>query len=477
MACPTARPEHALSWLDNAIKVEPLLISDDWRRQQVEAALSRIQLSGAKVMRIKEVFLNEMELGIHEKESSLQMENTYIPELPDGTEEGLFLALDLGGTNFRVILLELSEGVLIREEVKHYHIGEELRLGCGEKLFDFLAESVSDFVRSQNLTGARLPLGFTFSFPMIQKGLDVGILVTWTKSFNCHNVVGRDAVQMLRDAINKRGDTHVEVLAVLNDTTGTLVQGAVLDKKTAIALILGTGSNACYMERADRVQHWEGQRHGEKQVIIDIEWGAFGDNGVLDFIKTDYDRKVDSNSLIRNSFTFEKYISGKYLGEIVRVVLVKLVEDCVLFGGTASDTLLTSGAFTTSFVSLIEQDTVDNSVENTSEILDKMGLSYDADDMAIVKHVCEIVSNRAALLVSICTATLLERLDRPDTTIAVDGSLYKYHPRLKGWINKYIRLLAPGKKFRLLLAEDGSGKGAGLVAAIAQRLNQRFSDT
>ena len=52
---------------------------------------------------------------------------------------------------------------------------------------------------------------------------------------------------------------------------------------------------------------------------------------------------------------FEKYISGKYLGEIVRVILVKLVEDCVLFGGTTSSSLLTSGAFTTSFVSLIEQ--------------------------------------------------------------------------------------------------------------------------
>ena len=58
---------------------------------------------------------------------------------------------------------------------------------------------------------------------MIQKGLDVGILVTWTKSFNCASVVGRDAVQMLRDAINKRGDTHVEVLAVLNDTTGMAI--------------------------------------------------------------------------------------------------------------------------------------------------------------------------------------------------------------------------------------------------------------
>jgi hexokinase len=58
----------------------------------------------------------------------------------------------------------------------------------------------------------------------------------------------------------------------------------------------------------------------------------------------------------------------------------------------------------------------------TPETLDKLGLSYDADDIAIMKYICETVSNRAALLVSICTATLLERLDRPDTTIAVDGN-------------------------------------------------------
>jgi len=32
-------------------------------------------------------------------------------------------------------------------------------------------------------------------------------------------------------------------------------------------------------------------------------------------------------------------------------------------------------------------------------------------------------------------------------------------------------------QFQLLLAEDGSGKGAGLVAAIALRLKRRFSET
>ena len=56
---------------------------------------------------------------------------------------------------------------------------------------------------------------------MTQKGLDVGILVSWTKSFNCSGVVGQDAVKMLNKAIHRRGDLDVDVIAVLNDTTGS----------------------------------------------------------------------------------------------------------------------------------------------------------------------------------------------------------------------------------------------------------------
>lgn len=106
---------------------------------------------------------------------------------------------------------------------------------------------------------------------MIQHSLDVGILVTWTKSFNCPDVVNKDAVQLLREALDRRGDTRVKVVAVLNDTTGTLLQGATQDPDTAIGLILGTGSNACYLERADKVEHWEPERHGEREVNLIIK--------------------------------------------------------------------------------------------------------------------------------------------------------------------------------------------------------------
>ena len=74
-------------------------------------------------------------------------------------------------------------------------------------------------------------------------------------------------------------------------------------RSVQIGVILGTGSNGCYMERASRVTHWEAAHERVQDVCVDIEWGAFGDNGCLDFLKTEFDREVDAGSLLATSFT------------------------------------------------------------------------------------------------------------------------------------------------------------------------------
>jgi hexokinase len=40
---------------------------------------------------------------------------------------------------------------------------------------------------------------------------------------------------------------------LINDTVGTLMSTAYYDRKTAVGLILGTGTNACYFENVDRI--------------------------------------------------------------------------------------------------------------------------------------------------------------------------------------------------------------------------------
>lgn len=62
------------------------------------------------------------------------------------------------------------------------------------------------------LTHRTLPLGFTFSFPCMQKGLTSAILVGWTKGFDCSGVQGEDVVQLLREAVKRRRVSNFIIL-------------------------------------------------------------------------------------------------------------------------------------------------------------------------------------------------------------------------------------------------------------------------
>ena len=53
--------------------------------------------------------------------------------------------------------------------------------------------------------------------------------------------------------------------------------------------------------------------------------------------------------------SYEKMISGKYLGEIVRQVCLTLIEKRLLFGGKSSDLFKTREKFLSDYVSTIEQ--------------------------------------------------------------------------------------------------------------------------
>lgn len=44
-----------------------------------------MMLDGAALVKVMKVFEEEMDRGLAQKPSSLQMENTYVPELPDGS--------------------------------------------------------------------------------------------------------------------------------------------------------------------------------------------------------------------------------------------------------------------------------------------------------------------------------------------------------------------------------------------------------
>ena len=145
-------------------------------------------------------------------------------------------------------------------------------------------------------------------------------------------VEGEDVVILLQKAIERRGDVKIEVCAILNDTTGCLMSSAWRDDRCRVGLILGTGTNACYLEEIQDIHtinrdEFTGQNH----MVINTEWGAFGDMGELDFIRTKWDYNVDKFSVNPGKQIFEKMISGMYMGELIRQVLVDLMKDDLIF--------------------------------------------------------------------------------------------------------------------------------------------------
>lgn len=89
-------------------------------------------------------------------------------------------------------------------EVKAYTIPHDVIVSDADTLFDFIAECMDEFVKEMGIADQALPLGFTFSFPLTQLGLTKGILVRWTKGFDCSGAVGNDVVQLLQKALIKK---------------------------------------------------------------------------------------------------------------------------------------------------------------------------------------------------------------------------------------------------------------------------------
>uniref|UniRef100_A0A8C6IIY9 hexokinase n=1 Tax=Mus spicilegus TaxID=10103 RepID=A0A8C6IIY9_MUSSI len=449
------------------------------QRKQIDKVLALFQLTREQLLGVRDKMRAELEYGLKKKTHSLatvKMLPTYVYGMPDGTEKGKFLALDLGGTNFRVLLVKIRRRS-VRMYNKIFAIPLEIMQGTGEELFDHIVQCIADFLDYMGLKGAQLPLGFTFSFPCRQTCIDKGTLVGWTKGFKATDCEGEDVVDMLREAIKRRNEFDLDIVAIVNDTVGTMMTCGYEDPRCEIGLIAGTGSNVCYMEEMRNIELVDGD---EGRMCVNTEWGGFGDNGCIDDIRTQYDKEVDEGSLNAGKQRYEKMTSGMYLGEIVRRILIDLTRQGLLFRGQISERLRTRGIFETKFLSQIESDRL--ALLQVRRILQQLGLDSTCEDSIVVKEVCGAVSRRAAQMCGAGMAAIVEKrredqgLQHFKVTVGVDGTLYKLHPHFSRILQETVKELAPQCDVTFMLSEDGSGKGAALITAVAKRLQQPRKD-
>ncbi|CAI5522694.1 unnamed protein product [Closterium sp. Naga37s-1] len=350
-------------------------------KELIDRLREECSTSKEKLLQIAADMKAEMVSGLRSTQgSTLKMLPSYVDQLPDGSEKGVFYALDLGGTNFRVLRVPLlgRDGGIGKVDSEGASISPELMTGTTEALFDYIASRLAAFVAKEEeeefkpAEGKHRELGFTFSFPCDHTAINAGRLIKWTKGFNIPETVN-DAVGTLAGArfvesnvmlgISRGAPNSMHALTIpfrfsffwqVNDAVGTLAGARFVESDVMLGVILGTGSNACYEEIQDMSVRQTGPPPASGRMVINMEWGNFW-SGHLPV--TEYDDLLDSKSANCGQQRYEKMISGMYVGEVVRLTLLDIAQKSKLFGETVPAKLLQPNSLPTPKVAIIHEDT------------------------------------------------------------------------------------------------------------------------
>lgn len=397
---------------------------------------------------------------------------------PDGHETGTFLALDMGGTNLRVceiiLLEEKGEFDIIQSK---YRMPEELKTGESEELWEYIADCIQQFIEYHHEVEDlekldKIPLGFTFSFPATQNYIDNGILQRWTKGFDISGVEGKDVAPLFEAALAKR-KLPIRLSALINDTTGTLIASAYTDDTMRIGCIFGTGCNAAYMENCGSVPKIASYNlPPDMPIAINCEYGAF-DNEHIVLPRTPYDVVIDNDSPRPGQQAFEKMIAGLYLGELFRLVLVDLHDNksCKVFQGQNISKLRKAYTLDSSFLSMIEEDPFENLSETGDLFHRELGIKTNKPELELCRRLAELIGTRAARLSACGVAAICKKKNMETCHVGADGSVFNKYPHFKARGAVALREILDWKvgekdPISILAAEDGSGVGAALIAAL-----------
>ncbi|KAB8223019.1 hypothetical protein BDV33DRAFT_47052 [Aspergillus novoparasiticus] len=458
------------------------------------------------------------QLRICLQSSPVSMLPSYNHALPSGTEKGTFLALDVGGSTFRVALIELrGNGDMEILRVNSSPIDEQVKLLEGTLFFDWMAEKIDSMLSEVGAQYGRelapLSMGLSWSFPVEQTSINSGLVIQMGKGFLCSNgTVGQELGDLIVQSCRKRS-LNLQMGAIVNDSSATLLSRAYVDPKTRMSLILGTGTNMAihFPVHAIGLTKFGTRPVGwfdyAKHVIINSELSMFGGK-VLPMSR--WDDVINRTHLRPDYQPLEYMITGRYLGEIIRLIIVEAVETAQLFGGELPRSMRDAYSFDTSIVAAIEADT-SSSFSSSAALLQKEHTFHRAptvDDLKFLRRVCEIVSNRSAgyLATAIHSmwslrneaefpevtasatssiketqeVTVVESEHSQSLTIACDGSVINKYPgfrdRCQGYINQLLQETnaskgtleaTPSPSVRLDPAPESGILGAAVAVAVA----------
>ncbi|KAI1310367.1 hexokinase-7 [Xylaria venustula] len=287
-----------------------------------------------------------------------------------GRERGRYLAIDIGGTNLRVGFIELlgSESAPTRNGVvsngihsdhrtpsnlrrvleKSWPIQDTLKNENPDSLFAWIGSCIAQVVRegveafdlSRN---SEIPMGVTFSFPIVQNTLSDAIIMAMGKGFAITSKLDLGTLLVNGYEKSKPSDLPpIKVTAILNDAVATLVSFIYQFQedrthKAAMGLICGTGTNATIPLRQSTLNHEKLPKKitikaedevEDVRVAVNTEWSINGSARPLRKLGliSKWDIQLDAEGEAPGFQPLEYMTSGRYLGELGRLMFLDYIK-------------------------------------------------------------------------------------------------------------------------------------------------------
>ncbi|RAQ59014.1 hypothetical protein COH20_011675 [Aspergillus flavus] len=337
---------------------------------------------------VTDKFVTELENGLssHENEivSSDPMNITWATGRPTGQEQGTFITIDLGGTNLRVCKVELTKelgGYKITQ--RKFKLPVQHRQRSVDDLWALVADKLEESLESQHITKGKeaLPLAITFSYPNLP----------------------------------------VEIVALVNHTTGTLVATAYQYAQVKVSSIFITGCNPAYIEDCGLVTKIASyDLPAGKEMAIHKGYGAFNNSHSV-LPRNVFDEAIESTSRPGQQ-TYEKMVAALYFGELVRLIILHLHHTTGLFTGCDLSRLDRIHSMESTFLSAMEGGPLGSLGEMQALFRERFNIEPKTKELKICRLVAEIACTRAARLYACGITVICKKKGIESYHVAVDAS-------------------------------------------------------
>lgn len=280
--------------------------------------------------------------------NSATMLPSLINALPTGTEQGTYLSVDVGGSTLRIAVVELygrASGVCPKIVASDTHpITAPIKALSGCCFFRWIATHIQALLKTAHRLDVHTPMGLSWSFPFAQlESVARGTILAMGKGYLvADEIAGQDLSDAFAASFRDLG-LRISLTAIVNDTVASLLSHAYMNPRTRAAVILGTGVNASAYLHSSTLHN-----DGTTSMLVNTEMSLMGGDGVLPATK--WDRYLDERVERPGFQPFETMVSGRYMGEVARLVICDLHarRDIFLFSSSSS-TCLSSAMLTTPY--------------------------------------------------------------------------------------------------------------------------------